>query len=421
MDITRKIILIIILVFLIILSGLFSASETALMALSKSKIKMKKMQDSNIKGFDELKNLIDDSNKLLSTILIGNNIVNIGASSIATSLFMDMFGVTGVPIATAIMTITVLIFGEITPKTIATHYPEKVSLFVLRIILISTCVFKPLVHLLDKLSVLIFKIFKIDMDNQDDQITEEAIKALVDVSHEEGVIEEDERTIIHNVFDFSGMKAKEAMVNRTNVIGIDRELSYNDITKLFEEEKFTRMPVYEESLDTIVGILNFKDIAFLSDEEKKSFDITNYIREPFFTYEFKDISDLLEDMKNEKHQMAIVVDEYGGTSGLLTLENLIEEIVGDIEDEYDNEDEDDISKLNENEFLIDGSVYLSDVNEATGLNLESDNFDSIGGYIIDYLNGFPEQGQIIVINEVKYIIEDVDKIKINKVKIKLNT
>lgn len=420
MDITQRIILILILIGLIILSGLFSASETALMALSKSKLKLRKLKDDDVKGADELIDITSDANKLLSTILIGNNIVNIGASSIATSLFMDIFGTSGVPVATAIMTILVLVFGEITPKSIATHNPEKVSLFVLKMIRFSIFIFKPFVFLLDKIRDLIFKLFNIDSNSDTDAITEETLKTLVEVSHEEGLIAEEKKDIIHNVFEFGDMKAKEAMVNRMNIVGIDKESSYEEIIKLFKEEKFTRIPVYDENIDSIIGIVNVKDIAFLSNEEIENFEITKYTRDAFFTYEYKKVSLLLEEMKAQKIQMAIVVDEYGGTSGLLTIENLIEEIVGDIDDEFDNDDEADIIKFKDNEFLVNGSAYISDVNSETGLNLESTNFDSIAGYIIDYLKGFPENNQSILIDNVEYIIEDVDKNKINKIKIIIN-
>lgn len=420
MDTSQRIILILILLGLLILSGLFSASETALMALSKSKVMMRKLKEEHEKEAEALTKLTDDSNKLLSSILIGNNIVNIGASSIATSLFMDMFGAKGVPMATAIMTILVLIFGEITPKSIATNSPDKTSLFVLKIVTFTVIISKPFVFLLDKVRDLIFKIFRIESNLEVDAITEETLKTLVEVSHEEGLIAEEKKEIIHNVFEFGDMKAKEAMVNRMNVIGIDKESSYNDIIKLFKEEKFTRMPVYDESIDSIIGILNVKDIAFLSEEEIKSFKIENYIREAFFTYEFKKVSILLEEMKSQKVQMAIVVDEYGGTSGLLTIENLIEEIVGDIDDEFDNDEEADIIKLSDNEFLVNGSAFISDVNDNLGLDLESDNFDSIAGYIIDYLKGFPDNKQSILIDNVEYIIEDVDKNKINKIKMIVN-
>ncbi len=199
---------------------------------------------------------------------------------------------------------------------------------------------------------------------------------MVNVSHEEGVLEIEEREIINNVFQFGDMQAKEAMVQRLDMIAINSEDKYEEIIEMFKNEKFSRMPVYNESIDDIIGILNVKDIIFLSDEDIKSFNIKDYIREPFFTYEFKKITQLLEEMKIEKSQMAIVVDEYGGTSGLITIEDLVEVIVGDIEDEYDEEEEE-IQVIKEDEYIVEGSIKITDVNELIGVRLESEEFDSI--------------------------------------------
>ena len=198
----------------------------------------------------------------------------------------------------------------------------------------------------------------IDNDGVKPFITEEELKAMVNVSHEEGVLEMEEREIINNVFQFGDMQAKEAMIQRLDMVAIDIEDSYDEIIELFKSEKLSRLPVYQESIDDIVGILNIKDIIFLSDEEIENFDIKDYVREAFFTYEFKKITQLLEEMKKEKTQMAIVVDEYGGTAGLLTIEDLVEVIVGDIDDEYDEEEEE-IVKINDNEYLVEGSTKIS--------------------------------------------------------------
>ena len=239
---------------------------------------------------------------------------------------------------------------------------------------------------------------------------------MVKVSHEEGVLEMEEREIINNVFQFGDMQAKEAMIQRLDMVAIDIEDSYDEIIELFKSEKLSRLPVYQESIDDIVGILNIKDIIFLSDEEIENFDIKDYVREAFFTYEFKKITQLLEEMKKEKTQMAIVVDEYGGTAGLLTIEDLVEVIVGDIDDEYDEEEEE-IVKINDNEYLVEGSTKISDVNEQLGINLESEEFDSIGGFIIGYLKRIPEENEIIEVEDVKFKVESIDKNRINKIRI----
>lgn len=411
---TANILQIGLLVVLLLGSGFFSASETSLMSLSK--IRIRYMEDEGVKGAKLVGSLIEKSSDLLSSILVGNNIVNIAATSVSTSLFINIFGDGGVAIATAVMTVLVLVFGEITPKTIAANSPEKIAVAVSKPISIIMKVTKPIVWVFNLLTGIIFKIMGIDNDGVKPFITEEELKAMVNVSHEEGVLEMEEREIINNVFQFGDMQAKEAMIQRLDMVAIDIEDSYDEIIELFKSEKLSRLPVYQESIDDIVGILNIKDIIFLSDEEIENFDIKDYVREAFFTYEFKKITQLLEEMKKEKTQMAIVVDEYGGTAGLLTIEDLVEVIVGDIDDEYDEEEEE-IVKINDNEYLVEGSTKISDVNEQLGINFESEEFDSIGGFIIGYLKRIPEENEIIEVENVKFKVESIDKNRINKIRI----
>ncbi|MBU5335966.1 hemolysin family protein [Intestinibacter bartlettii] len=402
------------LVVLLLGSGFFSASETSLMSLSK--IRIRYMEDEGVKGAKLVSSLIEKSSDLLSSILVGNNIVNIAATSVSTSLFISIFGDGGVAIATAVMTVLVLIFGEITPKTIAANSPEKIAVAVSKPISVIMKITKPIVWVFNLLTGIIFKIMGIENDGVKPFITEEELKAMVNVSHEEGVLEMEEREIINNVFQFGDMQAKEAMIQRLDMVAIDIEDSYDEIIELFKSEKLSRLPVYHESIDDIVGILNIKDIIFLSDEEIDNFNIKDYIREAFFTYEFKKITQLLEEMKKEKTQMAIVVDEYGGTAGLLTIEDLVEVIVGDIDDEYDEEEEE-ITKVSDNEYLVEGSTKISDVNEQLGINFESEEFDSIGGFIIGYLKRIPEENELIEVENVKFKIESIDKNRINKIRI----
>ena len=411
---TENILQIGLLIVLLLGSGFFSASETSLMSLSK--IRIRYMEEEGVKGAKLVSSLIEKSSDLLSSILVGNNVVNIAATSVSTSLFISIFGDGGVAIATAVMTVLVLIFGEITPKTIAANSPEKIAVIVSKPISIIMKITKPIVWVFNLLTGIIFKIMGIENDGVKPFITEEELKAMVNVSHEEGVLEIEEREIINNVFQFGDMQAKEAMIQRLDMVAIDIEDSYDEIIELFKSEKLSRLPVYQESIDDIVGILNIKDIIFLSDEEIKNFNIKNYVREAFFTYEFKKITQLLEEMKKEKSQMAIVVDEYGGTAGLLTIEDLVEVIVGDIDDEYDEEEEE-IVKVSDNEYLVEGSTKISDVNEQIGINFESDEFDSIGGFIIGYLKRIPEENELIEVGNVKFSIESIDKNRINKIRI----
>ena len=381
-----------------------------------SKIRIRHMQDEWIKGAKLVASLIDDPNKLLTSILIGNNVVNIAATSISTSLFIALIGPQGVAVATFIMTILVLLFGEITPKTIAANSSEKVSILVSKPIKVIIFLLTPLVWVFNLITGIIFKILGVDNKNNQPYITEEELKTMVNVSHEEGVLEIEERQIINNVFQFGDMQAKEAMVQRLDMVVINIEDSYDEIIDMFKNEKLSRMPVYNESIDDIIGILNIKDVIFLTDEEIKNFDINKYIREPFFTYEFKKITQLLEEMKIEKTQMAIVVDEYGGTSGLITIEDLVEVIVGDIEDEYDEEDEE-IIVIKEDEYVVEGSTKITDVNELIGVNLESEEFDSIGGFIIGHLKRLPEENEIIKVDNIEFRIESLDKNRIKKIRI----
>ena len=411
---TENILQIGLLIVLLLGSGFFSASETSLMSLSK--IRIRYMEEEGVKGAKLVSSLIEKSSDLLSSILVGNNVVNIAATSVSTSLFISIFGDGGVAIATAVMTVLVLIFGEITPKTIAANSPEKIAVIVSKPISIIMKITKPIVWVFNLLTGIIFKIMGIENDGVKPFITEEELKAMVNVSHEEGVLEIEEREIINNVFQFGDMQAKEAMIQRLDMVAIDIEESYDEIIELFKSEKLSRLPVYQESIDDIVGILNIKDIIFLSDEEIQNFNIKNYVREAFFTYEFKKITQLLEEMKKEKSQMAIVVDEYGGTAGLLTIEDLVEVIVGDIDDEYDEEEEE-IVKVSDNEYLVEGSTKISDVNEQIGINFESDEFDSIGGFIIGYLKRIPEENELIEVGNVKFSVESIDKNRINKIRI----
>lgn len=395
-------------------SGFFSASETSLMSLSK--IRIRYMEEEGVKGAKLVSSLIEKSSDLLSSILVGNNIVNIAATSVSTSLFINIFGDGGVAVATAVMTVLVLIFGEITPKTIAANSPEKVAVVVSKPISVIMKITKPIVWVFNLLTGIIFKIMGIENDGVKPFITEEELKTMVNVSHEEGVLEMEEREIINNVFQFGDMQAKEAMIQRLDMVAVNIEDSYDEIIELFKNEKLSRLPVYQDSIDDIVGILNIKDIIFLSDEEIEHFNIKDYVRDAFFTYEFKKITQLLEEMKKEKSQMAIVVDEYGGTAGLLTIEDLVEVIVGDIDDEYDEEEEE-IVKISDNEYLVEGSTRISDVNEKLGINFESDEFDSIGGFIIGYLKRIPEENELIEVGNVKFSVESIDKNRINQIRI----
>lgn len=409
---------IILLIFLLVLSGFFSMSETALTSLSK--IRLRTMVDEDVKNARLIQKIVDNPNKLLSSILIGNNIVNIGASSLATSLTISVCENLGIPsangigISTGLMTLFVLIFGEITPKTYASQYSEKVSIMVIKPIALCCYVFTPLVFVLNIITGFMLKILKVDTSQKEPAITESELITMVNVSHEEGVLETDEREMINNVVDFGNCDAKDVMIPRTDVVAIEINSEYDDILSVFKQERFSRMPVYEESIDNIVGIISFKDIFF--SDENDNFVLKNQIREPFFTYESKPSRELFNQMKADRVSMAVVLDEYGGTSGIITMEDLIEEIVGEITDEYD-EDNEEIQVIKDDEYIVDGSAKIDDVNDMIGTKFESEDFDSIGGYVIGVVGRFPEKGECIEADNVKFVVEEVDKNRIEKLRI----
>ena len=404
--------LILILLILVCGSAFFSASETALTSLNK--IKLRNMVEENVKNADKIQKLIDDPNRLLSSILIGNNLVNNAAASLTTMIAVSLLGgQSGVGAATMIITIIILIFGEITPKTLASQNAEKVSIGVAKIISGVVIISTPVVKVMNLITNGLIRILGGDTSGKTPTITEAELKTMVNVSHEEGVLEVDERRMINNVFDFGDSKAKDVMTPRTDMICVEDNITYDEIVSIFKEERFSRLPVYHESVDNIVGILYVKDIIFIDVEHFKT---TDYMREPFFTYESKPISELFSEMRNNRIPAAIVLDEYGGTSGLVTLEDMVEEIVGDIADEYD-EQEKEIEVIKEDEFVVDGSTRLEDVNEMIGLHLESEDFDTIGGYVIGILGSLPDGGEEVEENGIKIVVEEVDKNRIEKLRI----
>ena len=404
---------ILILFILLIFSSFFSASETALMSLSK--IRIRHMVEEKVKGADLINKLVEHPSRLLGTILVGNNAVNIAASALATSLALEFFGKRGIGIATAVMTILVLIFGEITPKSLAAQNSEKFSLKVVQPISLIVFILNPIVIVFTKITNLIIKLFGGNISSIQPFITEEELKTIVTVSHEEGVIEVAEKQMIYNVFEFGDLQVKDIMVQRTDIIAINLDLEFEQVIDIMKNEQFSRYPVYRDRIDEIVGILNVKDMIFLNDL-KESFHIDKYLREPYYTFEFKKITEVFNDMKKNRVQMAIVLDEYGGTAGIITMEDLVEEIVGDIQDEYDDF-ENEIQVIKEDEFLINGSTKIVLLNEMIGTNLESEDYDSIGGFIIGELGRLPIKGEKIVYNNITFIVENIEKNRIKNIRI----
>lgn len=405
---------IIILIILLGISAFFSMSETGLMSLSK--IRTRHMVDEGIKGAKDLEKLLDDPSRLLGAILIGNNIANIGASALATSIAVKSFGENSVGVVTIIMTILVLVFAEITPKSIAKQNSEKIALMVVKPISFLVKVFRPLVSIFTAISNFFIKILGGNPEATEPFITQEELKTMVGVSEEEGVLQGVEKEIIFNVFDFADTQVKDVMVQRVDVIALDINSTYDELIKIVKEEQFSRLPVYNENIDNIVGILNVKDLI-IGINPNENFNISDYIRESYYTFEYKKITRLFSEMKKTRNHMAVVLDEYGGTVGIVTIEDLIEEIVGEIEDEYDEYKNHNIEVIKEDEYIVDGSARLDNISELIGVRMESLEFDSVGGLIIEKLGRFPRDKEEILYNNIRFVVEKIDKNRIKKVRI----
>ncbi|GFI42647.1 hypothetical protein IMSAGC018_00310 [Lachnospiraceae bacterium] len=406
-DATRLIILFV----LLLLSAFFSSAETALTTVNK--IRMRTLAEEGSKRARTVLAITDDSGKMLSAILIGNNIVNLSAASLTTSLAYS-FGGSMVAIASGILTILILLFGEITPKTMATIHSEKMSLIYAPIISLFMKVMTPAIFIINGLSIGVLFLLRVDPNAKNNVMTETELRTIVDVSHEDGVIESDEREMINNVFDLGDARAKDVMVPRVHVTFADVNSTYDELIDIFREDKFTRLPVFKDTTDNVVGTINMKDLLLY--DNTKGFHIQDILREAYFTYEYKNISELLVEMRKASFNIAIVLDEYGETAGLITLEDILEEIVGEIHDEYDENEEDFIQEIDEREYIVEGSTNLDDLNDRLDLDLNSEEYDSLGGFIIERLDRLPEAGDSIHTDEgIHMVVEKLDKNRIELV------
>jgi len=407
---------IIILLFCFTMSAFFSSAETAL--LSVSKIRIRTLAEEGNKRAKTVERLVNDTDSLLSTILVGNNLVNIGASSLTTALAIQFFGDAGAGIATGVVTIIILICGEITPKSLAAKHADAISFAFAPILSFLVIVLKPIVFILNLVTGFIIKLFGGD-NHTSPTLTEEELKTYVTVSHEEGIIEEEEKEMIHNVFEFGDTEIREIMTPRIHVVSIPDDVTYEELLNIYREQRFSRIPVHNnEDNDDIIGVLNVKDLL-LAQIDRESFNVIDYIREPFVVYEFNNISDVFDRMRqNKKSSLAIVLDEYGIMTGIVTIEDMIEEIVGEIDDEYDVEEET-IKQIDENTYLIDGSVNFNEINDALGTHFMSDDFESIGGLVLGEL-GEIELHRELQIGRATLSIEKVHKNRIEQLKMVLS-
>ncbi len=407
----------IILVVLLLLSAFFSSSETALTTVNR--LKLESLREEGNKRAERVLKLLEKPSKMLSTILIANNVVNISASALATTIAIRVFKDNSyVPLATGILTLLVLVFGEITPKTMATVKNEKMALNCGGVILALSRILTPVIFIVDALANGFLKLFRIDPRAVRTQMSEYEFRRIVEDSHEDGVIESEERQMIYNVVDLGDSMAKDIMIPRVDMTCVSVDATYDELKEVFDKEKFTRIPVYEESTDNIIGIINMKDLLFV--DKPKQVKIRDVMREANFTFEHKKTSDLLAEMRQNSIPMVLVLDEYGDTVGLITLEDLLEEIVGEIRDEFDEEEKERIQEIGEQEYLVEGSLKLDDINDALGTSFDSDDYDSIGGLIIEKLDHLPEAGESAELDDGTTLqVMEMDKNRIDKVKMTL--
>ncbi len=413
---TTGVIQLLILLILLILSGFFSSAETALTCANK--VRIRSLADEGNKRALRVQIILESYSKVLSTILIGNNIVNIGASSLATTLTIRLFGNRFVGICTGILTFLVLIFGEIVPKTWAGSHADKIALAYSSIIHILMTVLTPIIWIVDNIAQGIIRLFHLGAKPGEGNITQEELRTYVDVSHEEGVIESGERKFIHNVFDFSDSTAAEIMIPRINMTSLSSDSTYEEIFTQFKKTMYTRIPVYEDdNPDNIIGFVHMKDFILTKDSPR--FKVNKILRNVYYTYERKKTSDLFVELREKATNIAIVLDEYGSAVGMITMEDLLEEIVGEIRDEYDADEAELIKKIDTHRYLIEGSMKVDDVNEALDLSLESEDYDSIGGIMIDRLDRLPKNNETVVLeNGISLQARGISQNRIRNVLIK---
>ena len=408
---------VVLLVFLILLSGFFSASETALTAFRS--IHLEKLEDGkHDKQVNLLKKWLKNPNEMLTGLLLGNNIVNILASSIATIVTIQFMGTSSksVAVATIGMTVVILVFGEITPKIIAKNHSLKIAGVVIVIVYWFSFFTKPLIKILIWISKFIGKLLGIELEDETLMITEEDIISFVNVGEAEGIIEEDEKEMIHSIVGFGETSAKEVMTPRTAMLAFEGNKTIDDIWYEMVDNGFSRIPVYEDTIDNILGVLYIKDIMNCIKDGNTNVPIKNFIRPGYFVPETKSIIEILKEFKALKVHIAMVLDEYGGIVGLLTIEDLIEEIVGEIRDEFDTEEEEFITQIDENSYEVDAMIDIETLDKELCLNLpESDDYESLGGLIVTELGRLATIGDELKFNGVKLKVLEINKMRVSRV------
>ncbi len=405
----------IVFIFLLGLSAFFSAVETAFFSLNR--IRLRNMVKNKIKGADKVWKLLEMPDKLRNAIIVADNSVNIVAAVLAVQLAVQYISEGAAAIAIIGMILIVLIFGEIFPNLLVETNPEGFALRTSGIIKVLIRILNPIIILLIYLSNLMIRLFGLKAREKKPRITEEELRTLVDVGQLEGIIDPEEKKMILNVFQFGDSQVKDIMIPRTDIVAIDVKSTFNEIWEQFQKKQYSRMPVFENTIDNIIGILHVKDI-FYYDNKKGRFDIHKIIRKPYYTYENKRIADLFEEMRKKRLQMIVVADEYGGTAGIVTMQDMVEEIFGDIGDEYDDI-VDEIQQIAPNEYIIDGLTRLNVLNDELGTDLESEHYETIGGFITGIIGRFPKKGEVVVYNNLRWTVLEIYRTRVKRLRLSI--
>ena len=403
---------IVLLIILLLLSGFFSGAEVALISLTK--VKARHMVEQKKFGAVFIKKLKEDPQRMLATILIGNNLVNVAAAAIATSMAIGIFQNYAIGIATGVMTLLILVFGEITPKSIAAQNNEIISQLVAAPIWYLSIILAPILNILDKFLNRFIKF--IGIKSKEKAITEEEIISMIKTAEEEGSIKEIEKKMIDSIFEFDDINVNEISTPRTDMVLVESKSSVADAMKLILKKKFSRIPVYEKNRDNIVGIVYLKDLMMYMDDKKKNMSLSKIMKKLYVVPETKKISNLLRQFQKRKEHMAIVVDEHGSVTGLVTIEDVLEEIVGEIMDETDKIDPN-IKKIGKNIWVVKGKTDIDEVNEKLHMKLKGKDYDTLSGFILKYTGKIPKEDEEIVYGKYKLKIEEREGHRISKVKV----
>lgn len=424
------------LVILIALNAFFAASEIALVSLNDNKVK--RMAERGDKTAQALDKLLSQPGRFLATIQIGITLAGFLASAFAADVFSEPLAMVlkgflplslsvlrtlSLVIVTMILSYMTLVFGELVPKQVALKRKEKVANFAVKPITLLFKISLPVVRFLNFSTNTVARLFGIDPNDEDEDVTEEEIRMMVDIGDEKGTIESSEKRLIHNIFEFNDKDVSDIMTHRTEMEAIDVEASFQDVIEMIKEHRYTRFPVYKEDLDEIIGVLHTKDLIIMMDEDKAQFNLADIMRKPYFVMEHQSIDTLLTDMQRENIHMAIIVDEYGGTDGLVTLEDLIEEIIGEISSEHGlSLDDDDIIKHSPHEATVKGTLHLTDLNHLFGLELPVDEFETLNGFLTDYIGSIPDNNykEPIHYQNVQFDILSVSDKRIEEVYVKVD-